>query len=129
MQSSYIIDAFLTGTAWMMIAYLYFGSSAMIKELDGLMSAGTLEVAIAESFKLGAMLALPFGVLFVFLLWRFYGLMIATQTWGAGGLGLLIALLLIGLTLIALYAILICVRRSRFITLSKQINHEREPAR
>jgi hypothetical protein len=122
MQSSYIVDAFLTATAWMVLTYLYFGCRSLIKTLNTLMTAPELAVAITHLFKRGVLLAVPFGVLFVFFLWRFYGLMIATQTWGAGGMGLLIAMLCIGLILIALYAMLVCVRHSSFVHMPAQNN-------
>lgn len=128
MQNSYIVDAFLTGAAWMMLAYLYFDSKARIIELDQLMTANTLAVALAKSLVMAASFAVPFSLLYVFLLWRFYGLMVQTQTWGAGGLGLLITLFCIGLPLIWLHVMLVCVRHSRFFALSKQTSNERDPA-
>ncbi|MDN5565899.1 MAG: hypothetical protein L0G25_03775 [Psychrobacter sp.] len=50
------------------------------------------------------------------MLWRFYGLMLASQTWGAGDIGLLVAMFYIGVPLIWLQALLIAVKHSPFIS-------------
>lgn len=124
MQNSYIVDAFLTGAAWMVLIFLYFDSRARIKALSEVISTNTLAVALSRSAKLATSLAVPAAALYLFALWRFYALMVQTQTWGAGGIGLLAALAFIGVPLIWLVTMLICVSHSPFANLPirEQVN-------
>lgn len=122
MQNSYIIDAFLSGVAWMMIVYLYFDSKSRIAHLDGIMTANTLAVALTKSLAVSASFAMPFSALYVFLLWRFIALMVATQSWGYGGAGLITAMALIGLPLLWLHIMLVCVKHSRYAEIHGALN-------
>ena len=117
MQNSYIVDAFLTGAAWMTLIFLYFDSRARIKGLSEVVSANTLAVALSRSVKAATSLAVPAAALYLFALWRFYALMVQTQTWGAGGIGLLTALACIGVPLIWLFVMLVFVSHSPFANL------------
>lgn len=122
MQNSYIIDTFLSGALWALSVYLFFDIKARIADIDKVMIAHTLTIAMSESLKVATTIAAPFAVFYVFLLWRFYGLMVASQAWGYGGMGLLIAFLLIGLPMIWLQVMLIIVRRSRFARAAGKID-------
>ena len=122
MQNSYIVDVFLSATAWVVIAYLYFEVRAGVKAISEIMSASTLSVALGHVLKTASLIALPFFGFFGFLLWRFYALMVVSQSWGAGGMGLITGMAIIGASLIWVQFMLLLVRRSRFIDLSVKVN-------
>ena len=130
MQNSYIVDVFLSAAAWVVIAYLYFEVRAGMAAISGVMSASTLSVALGYVVKTGSLIALPFFGVFVFLLWRFYALMIVSESWGAGGVGLIAIMAFIGGALIWLQSILSLVKRSQFLDLSLKLNKlkSKEPA-
>lgn len=118
MQNSYIVDAFLTGTAWMILIFLFFDCKARIKALGNMMSSTTLGVALSKSVKAATSVTVPFAAFYLFLLWRFYALMVQTQTWGAGGVGLLVILGVMGVGLLWLLMMLVFVAHSPFAQLS-----------
>lgn len=118
MQNSYIVDAFLTGAAWMILIFLYFDIRARIKALGSIMSSNTLAVALSRSVKAATSVAVPFAAFYLFLLWRFYAFMVQSQTWGAGGAGLLVILGVMGVGLLWLLMMLIFVAHSPFAQLS-----------
>ena len=122
MQNQYIIDAFLSAALWAIIAYLVFEVRARIAALSAVMDANILSAALASVAKKATVLAMPFCVFFIFLLWRFYGLMVDSQTWGAGGAGLLVALFAIGITLIWLNIVLIFVSSGGFVALAHKVS-------
>lgn len=129
MDNSYIVDTFLSGMVWAILVYLFFDVRARIIELNEVMDVTVLSLALAKVAKKASFVALPFVVFFVFLLWRFYGLMLVSRSWGAGGAGLLIAMFAAGVALIWLQSILVFVRNSGFAALSQKINDSRRPAR
>lgn len=114
MQNSYIVDAFLTGAAWMILIFLFFDCKARVKALNGIMSSSTLAVALSKSAKIATSFAVPFAAFYLFLLWRFYALMVQTQTWGAGAVGLLVILGVTGVTLLWLVMMFVFVAHSPF---------------
>lgn len=118
MQNSYIVDAFLTGAAWMILIFLFFDCKARIKALGNMMSSATLGVALSKSAKVATSVTVPFAAFYLFLLWRFYALMVQTQTWGAGGVGLLVVLGVMGVGLLWLLMMLVFVAHSPFAQLS-----------
>ncbi len=118
MQNSYIVDAFLTGAAWMILAFLFFDCKARIKALGNMMSSTTLGVALSKCAKVATSVTVPFAAFYLFLLWRFYALMVQTQTWGAGGVGLLAILGVIGVGLLWLLMMLVFVAHSPFAQLA-----------
>lgn len=115
MQNSYIVDAFLSGTVWASLIYLYFTCRSRIAELNHLVTPDSFLMAITRLLKTSIIIAVPFIVILSFMLWRFYGLMLASQTWGAGGIGLLVVMFVVGAPMIWLYVLLVCVKHSRFI--------------
>lgn len=115
MQNSYIVDAFLSGTVWVSLIYLYFACRSRVVELNTLVTPDSFLMAITRLLKLSIIIAVPFIAILSFMLWRFYGLMLASQTWGAGGIGLLAMMFVVGAPMIWLYVLLVCVKHSRFI--------------
>ena len=122
MQNQYIIDAFLSAALWAIVAYLVFEVRARIMAIRALMDVNILSAALASVAKRATLVATPFWAFFVFLLWRFFGLMVDSQTWGAGGAGLLVALFAIGITLIWLNIVLIFVSSSGFVALAHKVS-------
>ena len=122
MQNQYIVDVFLSGTLWALIAYLFFEVRATIAALSSVMDASLLSVALSQVVKKASITAIPFCLLLIFLLWRFYGLMLASQTWGAGGAGLLVMLFVIGTVLVWLRVVLAFVRTSGFVKVAQKIS-------
>jgi hypothetical protein len=125
MQNSYIVDAFLSATVWMAIIYLYFSCRSKVSQLNAVTTPDVFLIAITKLLKPSILIALPFIALLGFMLWRFYGFMLASQTWGAGGMGLLASMFCIGVPLIWLQVLLICVRHSRYVDPAPKLN---EPA-
>lgn len=115
MQNSYIVDAFLSGTVWVSLIYLYFACRSRVVELNTLVTPDSFLMAITRLLKPSIIIAMPFIAILSFMLWRFYGLMLASQTWGAGGIGLLAMMFVVGAPMIWLYVLLVCVKHSRFI--------------
>ena len=115
MQNSYIVDAFLSGTVWVSLIYLYFTCRSRVAELNNLVTPESFLMAITRLLKTSIIIAVPFIAILSFMLWRFYGLMLASQTWGAGGIGLLVVMFVVGAPMIWLYVLLVCVKHSRFI--------------
>lgn len=126
MQNQYIVDAFLSGTLWAVIAYLFFDSRARVKILANFMDASLLTAALSQVAKKATITAAPFCLFLIFLLWRFYGLMVASQTWGAGGAGLLATLFAIGSALIWLQVVLVFVNHSGFLPLAKKVGQGKQ---
>ena len=121
MQNQYIIDAFLSAALWAIVAYLVFEVRARVMAIRALMDVNILSAALASVAKRATLVATPFWAFFIFLLWRFFGLMVDSQTWGAGGAGLLVALFAIGITLIWLNIVLIFVSNGGFVALALDI--------
>jgi len=115
MQNSYIVDAFLSGTVWVSLIYLYFACRSRVVELNALVTPDSFLTAITRLWKLSIVIATPFIAILSFMLWRFYGLMLASQTWGAGGIGLLVVMFAVGAPMVWLYVLLVCVKHSRFV--------------
>lgn len=128
MQNSYIVDVFLSGALWALTTFLFFDIKDRIINIDKTMLAHTLTLAMNEVVKLATIVAAPFGVFYLFLLWRFYSLMVLSESWGYGGMGLLLMFLLAGLFMIWLEVMLIFVSRSRFVNASKNIREVRSGA-
>lgn len=129
MQNQYIVDVFLSGTLWALIAYLFFEVRATIAALSSVMDASLLSVALSQVVKKASITAIPFCLLLIFLLWRFYGLMLASQTWGAGGAGLLAMLFVIGVALVWLQVVLAFVRTSGFVGVAQKISAGKQATR
>lgn len=115
MQNSYIIDAFLMGLACFMLTYLYFNTKSRLRQLNAMMSANDMAAALGQLFTRSIVFATPFCLLLIFTLWRSYHLMLLTQTWGYGGLGLLLTMGLGGLFAVWLNAMLVCITHSGFV--------------
>ena len=122
MQNQYIIDAFLSAALWAIVAYLVFEVRARVMAIRALMDVNILSAALASVAKRATIVATPFWAFFIFLLWRFFGLMVDSQTWGAGGAGLLVALFAIGITLIWLNIVLIFVSSGGFVALAHKVS-------
>lgn len=122
MQNQYIIDAFLSAALWAIVAYLVFEVRARVMAIRALMDVNILSAALASVAKRAILVATPFWAFFIFLLWRFFGLMVDSQTWGAGGAGLLVALFAIGITLIWLNIVLIFVSSGGFVALAHKVS-------
>ena len=122
MQNQYIIDAFLSAALWAIVAYLVFEVRTRVMAIRALMDVNILSAALASVAKRATLVATPFWAFFVFLLWRFFGLMVDSQTWGAGGAGLLVALFAIGITLIWLNIVLIFVSNGGFVALAHKVS-------
>ena len=122
MQNQYIIDAFLSAALWAIVAYLVFEVRARAMAIRALMDVNILSAALASVAKRATLVATPFWAFFIFLLWRFFGLMVDSQTWGAGGAGLLVALFAIGITLIWLNIVLIFVSSGGFVALAHKVS-------
>ena len=122
MQNQYIIDAFLSAALWAIVAYLVFEVRARVMAIRALMDVDILSAALASVAKRATLVATPFWAFFIFLLWRFFGLMVDSQTWGAGGAGLLVALFAIGITLIWLNIVLIFVSSGGFVALAHKVS-------
>ena len=122
MQNQYIIDAFLSAALWAIVAYLVFEVRARVMAIRALMDVNILSAALASVAKRATLVATPFWAFFVFLLWRFFGLMVDSQTWGAGGAGLLVALFAIGITLTWLNIVLIFVSSGGFVALAHKVS-------
>lgn len=122
MQNQYIVDVFLSGTLWALIAYLFFEVRAIIGVFSEVMDASLLSVALSQVAKKASITAIPFCLFLIFLLWRFYGLMVESQTWGAGGAGLLVMLFVIGTVLVWLRVVLAFVRTSGFVKVAQKIS-------
>lgn len=129
MQNQYIVDVFLSGTLWALIVYLFFEVRATIAAFSGIMDASLLSVALSQVVRKASITAIPFCLFLLFLLWRFYGLMIASQTWGAGGAGLLVMLFVIGMALVWLRVVLAFVRTSGFLGVAQKISTGKHAAR
>lgn len=122
MQNQYIVDAFLSGALWVIVVYLVFEVRARVTALGAVMDANILSAALSSVAKKASIVAIPFVALFIFLLWRFFGLMVDSQTWGAGGAGLLVALFVIGVALVWLNIILIFVNNSGYVALAHTVS-------
>lgn len=120
MQNSYIVDTFLSGALWMILIYLFFEVKYRLNLLDQIMSVTMFSTAINDVVKAATLITLPFSLIFIFLLWRFHSLMVTSQSWGYGGMGLLIIIGLIGLPLIWVQITLILIQRGPFVELSQR---------
>lgn len=102
----------------------FFDIKARLVAIEKIMVAHTLSDAMKEALKMATIIAAPFCIFYIFLLWRFYSLMVVSQSWGAGGMGLLAIFLLIGIPMIWLQIMLICVRRGRIARSSEKIREK-----
>lgn len=122
MQNQYIVDAFLSGALWVIVVYLVFDVRARVTALGAVMDSNILSAALSSVAKKASIVAIPFVAFFSFLLWRFFGLMVDSQTWGAGGAGLLVALFATGVALVWLNIILIFVNHSGYMALAHTVS-------
>lgn len=129
MQNSYIVDAFLSGTVWVSLIYLYFACRSRVIELNHLVTPELFLMAITRLLKPSIAIATPFIAILGFMLWRFYGLMLASEAWGAGGIGLLAIMFLVGAPMVWLYVLLVCVKHSRFVGAIEAPAANNQPAR
>ena len=83
MQNQYIVDAFLSGALWAIVAYLVFEVRARVLGLSEVMDSNVLSAALAHVAKKASIVAIPFWLFFIFLLWRFYGLAKIPVWWRA----------------------------------------------
>ncbi len=119
MINSYLIDYFLCYSLLIWIAFSVVNIRQQLADLSQRITTDTLVIAINDLLKIYLPLSLlPISII-LFLLWRFYAVMIFTQSWGAGGCGLLIILgvYIVGANL--LQTMLFCIRHSRYVTAPK----------
>lgn len=121
MQNAYIVDFFLSGMLMIMMFYLYVDILSRLKLLNKVIDSNTLAVAIGQTFRQSLLLSTPLLILLMFLLWRFYAVMVITQSWGVGGAGLLVIMAILGSFFVWLDMLLICVKNSRFVDASKLV--------
>ncbi len=119
MSNSYLIDFFLCYSLLIWITFSVINIKQQLADLNQRITADTLVIAMNDLLKI----YLPFSLLpisiILFLLWRFYAVMIFTQSWGAGGCGLLIILGVYSIGANLLQTMLFCIRHSRYVTAPK----------
>lgn len=122
MQNAYIVDFFLSGMLMIMMFYLYVDILSRLKLLNKVIDSNTLAVAIGQTLRQSVLLSVPLLILLMFLLWRFYAVMVISQSRGVGGAGLLVIMAILGSSFVWLDMLLICVKNSRFVDASKLIS-------
>lgn len=122
MQNAYIVDFFLSGMLMIMMFYLYVDILSRLNLLNKVIDSNTLAVAIGQTLRQSVLLSVPLLILLMFLLWRFYAVMVISQSWGVGGAGLLVIMAILGSSFVWLDMLLICVKNSRFVDASKLIS-------
>ncbi|WP_313596474.1 hypothetical protein [Psychrobacter sanguinis] len=121
MQNAYIVDFFLSGMLMIMMFYLYVDILSRLKLLNRVIDSNTLAVAIGQTLRQSVLLSMPLLILLMFLLWRFYAVMVISQSWGIGGAGLLVIMAILGSLFVWLDMLLVCIKNSRFVDASKLI--------
>lgn len=122
MQNAYIVDFFLSGMLMIMMFYLYVDILSRLKLLNKVIDRNTLAVAIGQTLRQSLLLSVPLLILLMFLLWRFYAVMVISQSWGIGGAGLLVIMAILGSFFVWLDMLLVCIKNSRFVDASKLIS-------
>ena len=125
MQNAYIVDFFLSGMLMIMMFYLYVDILSRLKLLNKVIDSNTLAVAIGQTFLQSLLLSVPL-LIFMFLLWRFYAVMVISQSWGVGGAGLLVIMAILGSFFVWLDILLVCIKNSRFVDASKLITQAKK---
>lgn len=126
MQNAYIVDFFLSGMLMIMMFYLYVDILSRLKLLNKVIDSNTLAVAIGQTLRQSLLLSVPLLILLMFLLWRFYAVMVISQSWGIGGAGLLIIMAILGSFFVWLDILLVCIKNSRFVDASKLITQAKK---
>lgn len=121
MQNAYIVDFFLSGMLLLMMFYLYVDILSRLKLLNKVIDSNTLAIAIGHTLRQSLLLSVPLLMLLMFLLWRFHAVMVVSQSWGAGGAGLLVIMAIIGSLFVWLDMLLACVKNSKFVDASEII--------
>ena len=122
MQNAYIVDFFLSGMLMIMMFYLYVDILSRLKLLNKVIDSNTLAVAIGQTLRQSLLLCVPL----MFLLWRFYAVMVISQSWGVGGAGLLVIMAILGSLFVWLDMLLVCIKNSRFVDASKLITQAKK---
>lgn len=126
MQNAYIVDFFLSGMLMIMMFYLYVDILSRLKLLNKVIDRNTLAVAIGQTLRQSVLLSVPLLILLMFLLWRFYAVMVISQSWGIGGAGLLVIMAILGSFFVWLDMLLVCIKNSRFVDASKLITQAKK---
>ena len=126
MQNAYIVDFFLSGMLMIMMFYLYVDILSRLKLLNKVIDSNTLAVAIGQTLRQSLLLSVPLLILLMFLLWRFYAVMVISQSWGVGGAGLLVIMAILGSFFVWLDILLVCIKNSRFVDASKLITQAKK---
>jgi len=126
MQNAYIVDFFLSGMLMIMMFYLYVDILSRLKLLNKVIDSNTLAVAIGQTLRQSLLLSVPLLILLMFLLWRFYAVMVISQSWGIGGAGLLVIMAILGSFFVWLDMLLVCIKNSRFVDASKLITQAKK---
>ncbi|MDO5769032.1 MAG: hypothetical protein Q4P13_05965 [Psychrobacter sp.] len=114
MANSYIVDTFLSGSIWVMLAFMFFDIMARVKEINAIMPKHILALAVGAKLKTASYFSIPFLGIWAFLCWRFVALMIESQTFGVGGIGLIAILGVAGAIMIWVTLLLIVIKHSRY---------------
>lgn len=121
MQNAYLVDFFLSSMLLIMLFYLYIDILSRLKALNRVIDSNTLAVAIGHTLRQSLLLSIPLLGLLIFLLWRFYAVMVISKSWGVGGAGLLVIMAILGSFFVWLDMLLVCVKNSRFVDASKLV--------
>lgn len=113
MQNSYIVDAFLSGVLWFALIMLAADVRARSKELSQVLNPATFGAVFYQVITPASLVSAPLIAIMVFLLWRFYALMVASASLGAGGIGLLVIMALFGAMVIFLDVLIVSIKHVR----------------
>lgn len=100
MQNSYLIDAFLSFWLWLSLAVMYIDVTNLVKKANMTITPDIFAIYFDMTATTATLVAFLPMALYGFLLWRFCSLIMQAGMWGAGSVGLLIILCIMGLGLI-----------------------------
>lgn len=100
MQNTYIVDAFLSFWLWLSLALVYVDVTNLVEKANKAITSDMFAIYFDMAAKTATIISLLPMTLFAFLLWRFCSLTIHAGMWGAGAIGLLVILTIMGFGLI-----------------------------
>ncbi len=115
MGNSYIVDIFLSYSLLAWIAFSFINIKAQLADLNARITASLFAQAMYSLRFIIIPIAIFSVVIGLFLVYRFYAVLLFFNAWGVGGAGMILLLSLYILIANSLQVVLFCVRHSEYV--------------
>lgn len=124
MINEYLIDLALASFAYLSLIFLKSDIKKLLLELKNGMNHQLFAMIFEKEFRRSGYFTLPFAVVYLFCLWRFYDVLVFLKMYGYGAMGLLLMTAVLGIFLIWLRVLLLLMFNSQYLQ-SKAEKHDK----